>query len=205
MQPFSFEEKIDIKVTPNQIHKIMDKLKNEIIRLKYRGDGDITTYSLSKAQITDTSVDELEIIYKNKFVDNFKFQKLLYEYTSDLLSMKEEPFSFNVTSRVSKKLSQIEILKNLIKYYSIFKESNSSSTDTRKTLLKAKSFLENCDSEVQNVDMSIIFYEYEDVKKLMRNSRVEILSLEKEITILNATKDIDISISKNSAEFLGLR
>ncbi len=206
MNPLSFEEDISVKVTPNQIHKMMDKLKNAIAEtMEYYNDESIVTYKMSKAQIVDTSIDELEDIYKNKFIDNFESRKLLYEYKKDLLSIKEALFYFNTQNQVSKKLSKIDTLKILIDYYNIFKESITSSTNIKESLLKAKKFLENCDSEIQSVEISMLFYKYDEVKKLKSEVKAEILTLEKEITILNATEDITINISKNSAEYLGLR
>ena len=206
MNPLSFEEDISVKVTPNQIHKMMDKLKNAIAETtEYYDDESIVAYKMSKAQIVDTSIDELEDIYKNKFIDNFESRKLLYEYKKDLLSIKEALFYFNTQNQVSKKLSKIDTLKTLIDYYSIFKESITSSTNIKESLLKAKKFLENCDSEIQSVEISMLFYRYDEVKKLKSEVKSQILTLEKEITILNATEDITINISKNSAEYLGLR
>jgi len=184
----------------------MDKLKNAIAETtEYYDDESIVAYKMSKAQIVDTSIDELEDIYKNKFIDNFESRKLLYEYKKDLLSIKEALFYFNTQNQVSKKLSKIDTLKTLIDYYSIFKESITSSTNIKESLLKAKKFLENCDSEIQSVEISMLFYRYDEVKKLKSEVKSQILTLEKEITILNATEDITINISKNSAEYLGLR
>jgi hypothetical protein len=205
MKPFEFKDSVKVKITPNQVHKMMDKLKSKVNHSRYDNyTDDFTSYSLSKAQNTDTSVDELVDYFKNRFMDNYTSQKQIFEFQKDLLLMKEALFTFNVTSGVSKKLSDIEVLRQEIEYYSLFAECSSCALDPKSILEKAKSYLDNSDGEVQNVQMSIKFYDYGEVKKLLKEARIKTLQLEKEITLLNATKDISVEISNTSAEYLGL-
>ncbi len=61
MQPFNFDKPKKIKVTPNQAHKILDKLKIAINENRYKVGDSLTTYSINKVQITNTTIDDIEI------------------------------------------------------------------------------------------------------------------------------------------------
>lgn len=206
MKPFEFENRLTIKVTPNQIHKIVDKIREKIDELRYADsikESSFTQFSIKKM---DVNVDTSRLIEKleNQFTQRYKDKKLLLELKEDLLYIKEELFKFNVTYGVSQKLSQIEMLKQRVKYYQEFKECLDCENDINETIERAKEFLKNSDSEIESVDIEILFYEYENVKKLLIEANKKILELEKEITLLNASHEIEIKINKNTAELVGL-
>lgn len=207
MKPFEFENRLTIKVTPNQIHKIMDKIRGKIGELKYKDsveNDNLTTFTIKKLDVVNTDTNSLSSKLENEFTQRYKEKKFLLECQEDLLSIKEALFRFNVTHNVSQKLSQIEILKHKIRYYQNFKECLVCEKNIKSALDRAKEFLENSDNEIEKVDVNIILYNYKEVKNLLKEANKEILSLEKEITLINASNEIEISISQNIAELVGL-
>jgi hypothetical protein len=206
MKPFEFENRLTIKVTPNQIHKIMDKIREKIDELKYADSTKESSFTQFSIKKMDVNVDTSRLIekFENQFTQRYKDKKFLLELKEDLLYIKEELFKFNVTYGVSQKLSQIEMLKQRVKYYQEFKECLDCENDIDETIERAKEFLKNSDSEIESVDIEILFYEYENVKKLSIEANKKILELEKEITLLNASHEIEIKINKNTAELVGL-
>jgi len=206
MKPFEFENRLTIKVTPNQIHKIMDKIREKIDELRYSDSTKESSFTQFSIKKMDVNVDTSRLIekFENQFTQRYKDKKFLLELKEDLLYIKEELFKFNVTYGVSQKLSQIEMLKQRVKYYQEFKECLDCENDINETIERAKEFLKNSDSEIESVDVEILFYEYENVKKLSIEANKKILELEKEITLLNASHEIEIKINKNTAELVGL-
>ncbi|SMC10059.1 hypothetical protein [Nitratiruptor tergarcus] len=210
MNPFEFENRLTIKVTPNQIHKIMDRIKSSIKYMEYEdvvingNSNDINlTHSLKKMDInvdTDTILEKFE----NQFIQRYKYRKISTELEEDLLSIKEALFRFNVNSGISQKLSQIEILKHRIQYYQQFRECLDCETDNKKVIERAKEFLKNSDNEIECIDIKILFYNHETAKNLSIEANRKILELEKEITMLNASNEIEIKIYKSTAELVGL-
>ena len=203
MQPFNFDKPKKIKVTPNQAHKILDKLKIAINENRYKLEENLTTFSIDKVQIIDTAIDDIEKMVKNDFYENYRYSKITLEYKSDLLSVKENLFSFNIKSKISEKLSKIEIFKEQIKYYALFGECTSCTSDTKNIIQKAKAYLES-DEDRNSVNVSILFYDDNEAKRYILDAKKEILKLEKEITLLNATNEIEIQLHNSSIEYIGL-
>jgi len=199
-------EKSTYKITPNQAHKIIEKLKELIKELKEEVKetmwerNTIVNFSLSKIDIAlDTK--KIEKRLENIFLQKIKDKKLLTQLQEDLLNTKESLFKFNVTSGVSEKLSQIEILKNHIKYYQIFKECLECET-IDEAIDRAKEYLTN--SEDKKVNLKLAFYDYNEIKTLLKELNKKIIELEKEITYLNSSNEIEIKIYENTAELIGL-
>jgi len=207
VSPVEFGNKLTVKVTPNQAHQIIHKIKDKIIELKKKSSNkhkDLTTFTIGKIDITDTDVNSLLNKIENEFIERFKEKKLLLECQTDLLNIKETLFKFNITNQVSKKLSKIEILKHKIEYYQNFKECLICEKNIKKALIKAKDFLENSDNQVKKVNIDIILYDNTEIKDLLKKANKEILRLEKEIALINTSNEIEISINKNVAEIVGL-
>ena len=199
-------EKSTYKITPNQAHKIIEKLKELIKELKEEVKetmwerNTIVDFSLSKIDIAlDTK--KIEKRLENIFLQKIKNKKLLTQLQEDLLNTKESLFKFNVTSGVSEKLSQIEILKNHIKYYQTFKECLECEA-IDEAIDRAKEYLTN--SEDEKVHLKLAFYDYSEVKTLLKELNKKIIELEKEITYLNSSNEIEIKIYENTAELIGL-
>ena len=203
MQPFNFDKPKKIKVTPNQAHKILDKLKIAINENRYKTEEDLTTFSIDKVQIIDTPLNDIEKIIRNEFYENYRYSKITLEYKSDLLSVKESLFGFNIKSKISEKLSKIDILKEQIKYYALFGECTSCTSDTKNIIQKAKSYLES-DEDRHSVNISILFYDDKEAKKYILDAKKEILKFEKEITLSNASNEIEIQLHNSSIEYIGL-
>ena len=121
----------------------------------------------------------------------------------DILSIKESLFAFNVNSKVSEKLSQIEILKGHIKYYNTFKECLECDENFDELVNRAKEYLKN-NEEATNLKIDFAFYDFNEIKKILRELNKKIMELEKEITYLNASNEIEIKIYKETAELIGL-
>jgi len=205
MNPIEFENKLNVKVTPNQANQIMHKIEDKILELKKSSSNkykDLTTFTIKKIDIIDTDISSLLNKIENEFIERFKDKKLLLECQTDLLNVKEALFKFNATNHISKKLSKVEILKHKIEYYKNFKECLICEKNTKKVLIKAKNFLEN--SNNKKIDIKIIFYDIEEINRLLREVNKEILKLEKEIAYINISNEINILISKNVAELVGL-
>ena len=49
-----------------------------------------------------------------------------------------------------------------------------------------------------------MFYNYNEVKELLRKINKEILKLEKEVTLINASNEIEVEIYQKTAEIIGL-
>lgn len=207
MNPFEFNNRIVVKVTPNQAHQIICKIKDKIIELKHKNSmnqNDLTTFSIKRIDIINTDINSLLSKIESEFVQRYKDKKLLFECQKDLLNIKEALFKFNTTYNVSKKLSRIEILKHKIEYLKNFKECLVCEKNIKKALIKAKDFLENSDNQAKKVDINIIFYDSEEIKNFLKETNKEILRLEKEIAFINISNEIEIPISKNVAELIGL-
>jgi len=77
MKPFEFENRLTIKVTPNQIHKIMDKIREKIDELRYADsikESSFTQFSIKKM---DINVDTSKLIekFENQFTQRYKDKK----------------------------------------------------------------------------------------------------------------------------------
>ena len=201
MDYMNFTQKSTYKITPNQAHKILEKLKTEIKELKeYEWEKEsFVDFTISKIDV-NLDTKKIEEKLKNIFLQKIKNKKLLAELQEDILNIKEALFNFNVTSKVSKKLSQIEILKNHIRFYQNFKECLE--CEEIDGIKRAKEYLKN--SEDEKVNLKLAFYDYEEVKKKIKEANKKIMELEKEITYLNSSNEIEITIYKNTAELIGL-
>lgn len=207
MKPFEFNDKLVVKITASQANKVIYKIKNKIMELKDRSSvksSNFTTFTINKFDITSSDITSLLNKVENEFMQKYQDKKLLFECQKDLLNIKEAIFKFNITHNISKKLSQIEVLKYKIEYYKNFKECLVCEKNIKKALVKAKDFLENSDNQVKKVNISIIFYDYEEIKFLLKKANKEILKLENEIALINNSNEIEISISKNVAELIGI-
>ena len=205
MQPFEFETPTKIKITPNQAHKILDKLKVAINDAKYNTDDNLTNFTLNKAQVSDVDIQSIKLSLQNKFYERYRYSKLLLEYSTDLFNTKEKLFSFNIQHKISQKLSQIDILKQQIKYYTLFQE-HISATDANSSdelLRRGKNYLES-NEDVTHIDIEILFYDSTEAKIKLQKAKKEILKLENEITLINASNEIELELSQSSIEYIGL-
>lgn len=197
-------KKIIYKITPNQVHKILERLKEIVKNLKREEweEVTVTEFILNKV---DISLDNKKIKQKfqNIFTQRIKDKKLLAQIQEDILNIKESLFAFNVNSKVSEKLSQIETLKGHIRYYQIFKECLECEENFEELVNRAKEYLKN-NEEATNVKIDFAFYDYNEIKKILRELNKKIMELEKEITYLNASNEIEIKIYKETAELIGL-
>ena len=197
-------EKIIYKITPNQAHKVLERLKEIVKNLKREEweEVSVTEFTLSKV---DISLDNGKIKQKfqNIFAQRIKDKKLLVQVQEDILNIKESLFAFNVSSKVSEKLSQIEILKGHIRYYQMFKECLECEKNFEELVNRAKEYLKN-NEEATNVKIDFAFYDYNEVKEILKELNKKIIELEKEITYLNASNEIEITIYKETAEIIGL-
>jgi len=201
MDYMNFTQKSTYKITPNQAHKILEKLKAEVKELKeYEWEREsFVDFTISKIDV-NLDTKKIEEKLTNIFLQRIKNKKLLAEIQEDILNIKEVLFNFNVTLKVSKKLSQIEILKNHIKFYQNFKECLE--CEEIDGIERAKEYLRNAEDE--KVNLKLAFYDYEEVKKKLKEANKKIMELEKEITYLNSSNEIEITIYKNTAELIGL-
>jgi len=201
MDYMNFTQKSTYKITPNQAHKILEKLKAEVKELKeYEWEREsFVDFTISKIDV-NLDTKKIEEKLTNIFLQKIKNKKLLTELQEDILNIKEALFNFNVTSKVSEKLSQIEILKNHIKFYQNFKECLE--CEEIDGIERVKEYLKN--SEDEKVNLKLAFYDYEEVKKKLKEANKKIMELEKEITYLNSSNEIEITIYKSTAELIGL-
>jgi len=201
MDYLNFHQKSTYKITPNQAHKMLEKLKAEVKDLKeYEWEREsFVDFTISKLDI-NLDTKKIEEKLKNIFLQRIKNKKLLTEIQEDILNIKEALFNFNVTSKVSKKLSQIEILKNHIIFYQNFKECLE--CEEIDGIERVKEYLKN--SEDEKVNLKLAFYDYEEVKEKIKEANKKIMELEKEITYLNSSNEIEITIYKSTAELIGL-
>jgi len=208
MEAFKFEDKLTFKVTLNQAHKILEKLKTEKGRISYASNElyeDLITYVVSRIDIMNVDHKILLKRLHSEFITRFKDQKLLVELEEDYLNVKEAIFEFNVKNGVSKKLSQIEAIKEKIRYYQLFKECLVCEKESIQMLQNAKEYFKNnSESEIESVKIKLLFFNYDEVKKILKDLNKRILDLEKEITLINASNEIEIKISKNVSELIGL-
>jgi len=197
-------EKTTYKITSNQAHKILERLKEIVKNLKKEEweEVSITEFILNKIDI-NLDNETIKQKFQNIFTQKIKDKKLLAQIKEDILNIKESLFTFNINSKVSEKLSQIEILKEHIKYYEIFKECLECDKNFDEIVNRAKKYLKN-NEETINVKIDFTFYNYNEVKKTLKNLNKKIMELEKEITYLNASNEIEIKIYKETADIIGL-
>lgn len=197
-------EKISYKITPNQAHKILERLKEVVksLRKEEWEEVSLTEFVLKKVDV-NLDNEKIKQKFQNIFTQRIKDKKLLAQIQEDILSIKESLFAFNVTSKVSEKLSQIETLKEHIKYYQTFKECLECEENFEELVDRAKEYLKH-NEEATNVKVDFAFYDYNEVKNILKELNKKIMELEKEITHLNASNEIEIKIYKETAELIGL-
>jgi len=208
MKIFDFDEKIAIKVSPNQLHKILQRLKSEKNTLSINNfdiisEVDFTTFKINYIDILNNEKDIIQKL-QNTFEELLNETKQFLFIQEDIFNLKEALFEFNVKHNISKKLSQIEILKLKVKFLQNFKECLNCEKDFENKLKNLKQYLiQNENSEI-NIPIKIMFYNHDEAKELLNKINKKILELEKEVTLINATNEIEVKINKKTAEIIGL-
>jgi hypothetical protein len=203
MRAFEFDKKIAFKVTPNQIHKIMQKIKEKLNCTREMEYGSLIQFNIKKID-ANMQTDKLICKVQKQFIKRYQDQKVFLELKEDFLQIKEALFAFNVQYNVSHKLSQIVILEQRIKYYQDFEECLECEEDTKNSIKRVQKFFNDRDNDTDDIEIKLLFYKYQDVKKLINDANRKILELEQEISLLNASSKIEIKVYINTAELIGL-
>ena len=208
MKIFDFDKKVRVKVSPNQLHKILQRLKSErnmYLPIRYESIPEIDFINF-RLDCIDMLNDEKDIVQKlkNSFDELLNVAKISLFIQEDIINLKEALFEFNTKYEVSQKLSQIEILKLKVKYLQNFKECLDCEKDIAKRLEKIKKYLTQGENNEINIPLKVMFYNYNEVKEFLRKINKEILKLEKEVTLINASNEIEVEINQKTAEIIGL-
>jgi len=206
-------KKITLQVTPNQAHKFLQKIRGEINSINstkniFYGrekEVNLTNFTIKKIDILQCDKERMLQIFKDRFTHEIKPLKYLQELKEDNFAIKEALFAFNATSKVSQMLSEIEILKSKIEYYRNFADTNEASNQKEQLdkIENTITYLKSSEN-INEIDIALVFYDYDEIKNIIKELNQKILKFESEITILNASNKIDISIHQSTAELLGL-
>ncbi len=206
----------EFTVTVNKAHKILESLKkyesykksnlevSSFAKSMHSSYQNLNSFEISYAMILTNNIVDIENIIKNEIDEKVYRYISAIEVLEDIQKVKECIFSFNVKSGISEKLNFISRKANLIKLYEAFNLKKRTESDLNDIVTRLKKLHENAFERNEDFSFEFQYWDNDAITKNLKEIKSTILQHEEQISKLNASEQITISLYESSIELLGL-
>lgn len=198
----------EFKVTINKAHKILESLKKydnyEKTNCDFPYHRNLNKFEISYAMILTNDVQDIEKTIENEINEKVCSNISAIEIYEDMQKVKEAIFSFNVRSGISQKLSYINRKSKLIKLYEAYNLKKREATDLSDIVTRLKKLNDSAFERNEDFTFEFQYWDNDLLIKNLKEIKSTILEYEEQISKLNASEEITISLYQSSIELLGL-
>ena len=206
----------EFRVTLNKAHKILESLRkyesnkkstleiSSLTKSMHSSYSNINKFEISYAMILTNDVKDIENIIQNEIDEKVYRYMSSIEVLEDIQKVKEAIFSFNVASGISEKLGYISRKANLIKLYEAFNLKKRGESDLGDIITRLKKLNDSAFERNEDFTFEFQYWDNNTLIKNLKEIKSTILEYEEQISKLNATHEITISLYASSIELLGL-
>ena len=218
MKNLILSQKTTFEVTANKAHKLLENLrkyegyKSANIRESYslKMSGGFDSNALNKFEVTYASIltndeEDIEKLIENEIAEKEYRHISSLEVLEDIQDIKEALFEFNVNNGLSKKLSYINKKRDHIKLLeSYLLKSKGTQISLKDIVSKFKKLKDSVFERNEDFIFEYQFWDKDIIEKELKKIKSTILEYEEDISQINSTNKLTISLYNSSKDLLGL-
>lgn len=219
MNNLTLSKKTKYEVNANKAHKILENLrkyedfkKNNIGHTSFSikssasfNDNMLNRFEITYASILTNDENDIKNLVENEILEKVYRHVSALEVIEDIQDIKEAIFEFNVKNGLSKKLSYINKKKNHIRLLEAYLlKSKGIQTPLKDIVSRLKKLKNSVFERNEDFVFEYQFWDKQILEKELKQIKSTILEYEEEISQINSSKKLFISLYDSSIELLGL-